>query len=504
MKGNPLNKPVFIPVVFLLVLAVVGSVILVSCGGGGMDSTTTSGGGGSNFTRTVTTTISDPPICEPPAGQFAHVWVTVTKVRAHLSSTADGSATGWVDLVDLTSAPKQIDLLGGSSTECILSTLGSVASLPAGKYQQIRIHLMANSAPGSNPVPSPNNCSPLTNVFNCVQLDDDNGPKKELKLSSQANTGIKIPPGQIAGGGLMLEADQTADINIMFNACLSIVEQGNGQFRLKPTLRAGEVTTSDTLTGKVVEVTDPMTGATGPLPSGAVVQVFLEDTSDPMNPKIIETIMTDASGNFTICPVPQPVPTGGFTIVATAIVPDTSMNAGVTATYNATVIFGVMPGTAIGDIGLIKEADPSTPAQIDGVLTTSPNTLSPVSFQLAALQEVTGPGGATKVIVPTFSLPDEMIESDSTAATDAMNTCPMDAPMGSICGNYTLFVPASNPRVGTTAPAGPPVNFFVRADLDPAVTCNVNTQTTAAIEVMAGMTANAPRLDFNTCAAATP
>ncbi len=502
MKGIPSSRNVILPVVILSLLVVVGSLILVSCGGSGVDSTTT-GGGGSNFTRTVTTTISDPPICEPPAGQFAHVWVTITKVRAHISSAAEGGATGWVDLVDLTSAPKQIDLLGGDSAQCILSTLGSVASLPAGKYQQIRIHLLANSAPGGAAVPSPNNCDPLTNVFNCVQLMDDNGPKQELKLSSQANTGIKIPPGQIAGGGLMLEADQTADININFNACLSIVEQGNGQFRLKPTLRAGEVTTADTVAGKVVEVVDAMAGTTQALPAGAVIQVFIEDTSDPQNPKIIDTIMTDANGSFSLCPVPQPVPTGGFTIVATAIVPDPAA-VGVTATYNATVIFGVMPGTAVGDIGLIKEGDPSTPARIDGVLTTSPNTLSPVSFQLSALQEVTGPGGETKVIVPVFTLPDEMIESTSTTATDTAVTCPVDAPMGSICGNYSLFVPASNPRVGTTAPAGPPVNFFDKADLDAAVTCNVASQTTTVFEVMAGMTATAPRLDFNTCAAATP
>jgi hypothetical protein len=56
--------------------------------------------------------------------------------------------------------------------------------------------------------------------------------------------------------GLMLEANQTADISILFNACLSVVEQGNGEFRKKPTLRAGEVTTADTIGGTVVEVTD--------------------------------------------------------------------------------------------------------------------------------------------------------------------------------------------------------------------------------------------------------
>ncbi len=470
---------------------------LVSCGSSDEPPPTT----GAGVTSTVTTSMSDPPICEPPAGQFAHIWVTVTQVRAHMSSTAEGNGAGWVTLVEL-NPPRQIDLLNIAGTQCLLTVLGSTTALPAGKYQQIRIHLLANSAPGSSPVPNPNNCSPLNNVFNCVQLNNDNGPKQELLLSSQANTGIKIPPGQIAGGGLMLEANQTADINIMFNACLSVVEQGNGEFRLKPTLRAGELSTADTINGSVVEVTDPMTGATGPLPAGAVVQVFIEDTSDPQNPKIIDTIMAGSNGSFSLCPVPQPVPTGGFTIVATAIVPDPNA-VGVTATYNATVIFGAMPGTALGNIGLIKEAAPSTPAQITGDLTSSPSGTN-VPFSLFALQEVTGPSGATKVIVPTFTLPAEMIESDATALTEAVNTCPVGAPMGSICDSYKLFVPASNPRVGTTAPAGPPVNFFVRAEVGTGFACSAPSMTTTAVAVMAAMpimATAAPRLDFSTCAA---
>jgi len=480
-------------------------VILAGCGGSsevGVSSTP------SNVTSTVTTTLSDPPICEPPAGQFAHVWVTITKVRAHMSGDADANGAGWVDLVDLTANPMQVDLLGGDSTQCILSVLGSTTALPAGNYQQIRFHLLANGPLGGAAGPSTNNCAPeLTNVFNCVQLMDDSGPKQQLLLSSQAQTGIKIPPGQIAGGGIMLEAGQTADINISFNACLSIVEQGNGQFRLKPTLRAGEVSTADTVTGSVVEVVDAMANTTQPLPAGAVVQVFIEDTTDPENPKIIETIMADSNGSFSLCPVPQPVPSGGFTVVATAIVPDDAAM-GVTATYNATVLFGVQAGNAIGEIGLIKEADPSEPAQIDGVLTSTPNTQS-VPFSLFALQEVMGPSGATKVIIPVFTLVEEGIESTPSVQTDAAAMppveCPMDAPMGSLCANYTLFTPASNPRVGNTgSPADPPVNFFVKADVDSTVVCDAASKTTASFEVMAGMTATAPRLDFSMCAAAAP
>ncbi len=502
MERKPLTS--FYGGLAVLLAAVLAAVILVSCGSSEPPPAPTS-----NVTSTVTTSISDPPICEPPAGQFSHIWVTITQVRAHMSSSAEGNGAGWVTLVNL-NPPVQLDLLNLGTTECLLSVLGSSTALPAGNYQQIRIHLLANGPPGNAPVPSTNNCAPeLTNVFNCVQLMDDSGPKQQLLLSSQANTGIKIPPGQIAGGGLMLEANQTADINIMFNACLSVVEQGNGEFRLKPTLRAGELSTADTVTGSVVEVVDAMANTTQPLPAGAVVQVFIEDTSDPQNPKIVETIMAGTNGGFSLCPVPQPVPTGGFTVVATAIVPD-PMAVGVTATYNATVLFGVQPGAAIGNIGLIKEPDPSEPAQIDGVLTSTPNTLS-VPFSLFALQEVTPMGGVpTKVIIPVFTLVDEGIESTPSVLTDSAAmppvACPMGAPAGALCANYTLFTPASNPRVGNTgSPAGPPVNFFVKADVDAtAATCDAASKTTASFAVMPAMTTAAPRLDFGPCMTAAP
>lgn len=506
MQRKALSRTCFYPWPALLLVAVAGAVILVSCGGSSEEPTTTT----TPVTSTVTTSITDPPICEPPAGQFSHIWVTVTQVRAHMSSSAAGNGAGWVTLVDLTTAPRQIDLLNIGGTTCLLSVLGSTTALPAGNYEQIRIHLLDNNPPGNATLPNPNACAQGPNalgsgIVNCVQLMDDNGPKQQLLTSSQTQTGIKIPPGQIAGGRLMLEANQTADITISFNACLSVVEQGNGEFRLKPTLRAGEVTAADTVTGTVVEVVDAMANTTQPLPAGAVVQLFIEDTSDPQNPKIVETIMAGSNGGFSLCPVPQPVPTGGFTVVATAIVPDPNA-VGVTATYNATVLFGVQPETAIGNIGLIKEPDPSAPAQIDGVLTTTPNTLL-VPFSLFALQEVTGPSGATKVIIPVFTLMEEGIESTPAVQTDpaAMVACPMGAPAGSLCANYTLFTPASNPRVGNTgSPAAPPVNFFVKADVDTTVTCDAARKTTASFAVMPAMTTAAPRLDFGPCAAAAP
>jgi hypothetical protein len=77
-------RPFLRPWVILSVLMSLGLVLtLVSCGSSSTEPPPSTGGG---VTSTVTTSMSDPPICEPPAGQFSHIWVTVTQVRAHMSA----------------------------------------------------------------------------------------------------------------------------------------------------------------------------------------------------------------------------------------------------------------------------------------------------------------------------------------------------------------------------------------------------------------------------------
>lgn len=111
----------------------------------------------------------------------------------------------------------QIDLFSDVQTNCVLAQLGS-ASLPVGSYQQIRLLLVSNSASESG-TPSTNACA--GSGFNCAILSD--GSIHELALSSQDNTGLKIPPGQIVGGPFQVAAGQSVDINIDFNACASML-----------------------------------------------------------------------------------------------------------------------------------------------------------------------------------------------------------------------------------------------------------------------------------------
>lgn len=473
-------------------LAVVGLALLVfvaACGQGSLQDPLTGSG-------LITLRISDPPTCKGPDApgelNFDSVWVTVTRVRAHISSGAGADAGGWVDLADLTENPLQLDLLDGFATQCTLATLGTATGLPPGNYQQIRLHLLSNTPDAGEATPTVNECG-ATGGFNCVVVSGT-GELKLLELSSQAQTGIKIPPGQIAGGGIQLETGQNADINIEFNACNSVVRQGSDQFRLLPTLHAGEVSVGDEIIGRVVDM------STGdPLAADATVIVMAEqpDMADPtIDRMVMETMADPATGVFSLCPLPD----GDYDIVAAGI-------DGSDVAYNATVTFAVPSGTDMGDIPLVPETGANTtPATIQGDLTTTDpdGEATGADIALSALQRATPDGGSEVALtIPLFGA------STGTLTTEA-NGCLT----GTKCASYTLIVPASNPKVGTfdaagttyTDPAASPVPYEVNArafkpDSTMEPNCSPSSLLTDPVDVTAGATVAASALTFTECEA---
>jgi len=287
LKGHPVS-------LFLSSL-VIAVVVVVSCTGGNKNNMMTSPSMG-----TVAVSISDPPSCAGAVGAaakspgtFSNVWITIVSVKAHISAAADPGASGWQELApQLNSAPVQLDLLNlPANGQCLLQQLGS-ASLPSGDYQQIRLILLANAA--TSMAPSANACASLGNVFNCVK--DSNG-LHALDLSSEAKTGLKIPPGQIMGGPLHVAADQSVDLNIDFNTCASLVAEGNGDFRLKPTLRAGVVSPNMTgISGQIVDsvTLKPISGATVTLQSQ--VAETAATTGASTGPGTIQGVVTAVNG----------------------------------------------------------------------------------------------------------------------------------------------------------------------------------------------------------------
>ena len=415
----------------LLIGALLAMALAATCGGGG-------GGDSAPSTGTVNTTISDPPTCKSPGGSFDKVWVTITRVRAHTSNNAAPNDSGWIDLINLRNAPKQIDLLNLDSTTCVLTQLGSTSGLPAGQYQQIRLYLLSNSPGSGEATPSQNNC--LSSGYNCVV---SGATTETLLLSSEAQTGIKIPSGQIAGGKFTVLGGQSIDLNIDFDACSSIVRQGNGQYRLKPVLHAGEISlNNNSISGRVVEIVN---GMSNPI-SNAVVLVEQKDSNSI--DRVVMQKTTGQDGRFIFCPLPSG--TGTYDIVTAAT--------NSSKTYNATVTLSVPLGTNMGDIPLVPEGGGTTPAQINGLITSTPN---PVDISLSALQAVGG-GNPLIVTIPLFA------NSTPIETTETGGSCLA----GTACADYTLYVPASNPQVGTfsvtpstsyTAPASAPVYYWINA-----------------------------------------
>jgi len=496
---------------FLLILIMVAAVVMAVGCGGNVTFMQNQGMG------TLGVTISDPPSCmaattgaaavasggtAAPSGTFTSVFVTIRSIRAHISATADPSSSGWQELApQLVSAPVQVDLLHlPANGQCLLEQLGST-SLPAGDYQQIRLILLAN-APPSSPAPSTdsNACFKQLggDVFNCVV---DSGGTHTLNLSSEANTGLKIPPGQIMGGPIHVAAGQSVDLNIDFNTCASIIREGNGDFRLKPVLTAGVV--SPNMTGISGQIVDSVTAQ--PI-AGAIVTLQLADKSGI--DRIAMQQQTDATGRFSFCPLAMGAV---FDVVSDAL---TSSG----TAYNVTVVLNVVGGTNLGAIPLVAEtpatAGASTgPGTIHGTITAiNGATAATIDADVSALQSVTVSSTSHAFTVPLFA---------KSNAADIMVTsstsCPTGAPTGAFCGSYTLVVPASNPAVGTfsggkttiTPPATGDVLYTVEADASnptsDAVMCSPSSQTTSKdgtgmpLKVTAGATTTAAELDFKSC-----
>jgi hypothetical protein len=447
---------------------------------------------------TVRTTLSDPPTCKGSGGvgdlTFNHVWVTVTQVRAHVSGDAEDGDGGWVTLADLREQPKQIDLLSGDDTQCVLTVLGSATGLPAGDYQQIRLHLLSNKAAPAEVTPEANACeSADEGGFNCAETTS--GELKTLRLSSQDQTGIKIPPGRIVGGPIHIDPSVSTDINIEFNACRSIVAQGNGKLRLKPTLSAGEVSLADSssISGKVV-----VNVTFDALPAPATIVVFAEQpVEDGPDRVVLEKFAGPADGSFVFCPLP----TGLYDVVVAAV-------DGNGVAYNATVTFDVPTGTNMGNIPLEPESGADTSlATIVGQV-TSQGEAGPVQTDLAlsALQSA----DLSLVTIPLFGA------STGNLTTQEGPACPADA----ACADYILEVPPSNPLVGTfteegTTYAGPAEGSVLytvdaRAFNGSESNCNPSSLQTAEaegvvpLEVSAGGSVTAKTLSFVECSEIVP
>jgi hypothetical protein len=392
---------------------------------------TTTGSGMS----TVHVMLSDPATCQAPNGPFSHVWVTITDVQANVSATAGDTDSGWVDLTPaLSKAPMQVDLLGLASNQCFLATLGDTNQLQAGAYEQIRVLLASNSSTVAG-----NKCG---SAANCVMLTADatNTPHT-LQLSSEAQTGIKIPSGQIASGGFTIAAGQTKDLDIDFNTCESIVQEGNGQYRLKPVLHAGEVsTTSTSINGTVVD------GGTGNPVSGNVT-VSLEQKDSGGIDRVLMTQTVNTDGSWVICPVMVGNTSAPYDIVIVGTRSDGVL-------YAPTIVTGVSVGSGTGMVKLNPPL-PALAAVSSATLSGQVNSVnsSNAGLSIDVLASALAQVNSTWYTIP---LPPASTQTSAELALETVastTTAPCN-PTTAYCASYTMEVPSSGAYIGTWSAGG--------------------------------------------------
>jgi hypothetical protein len=368
----------------------------------------------------VSVTLSDPATCSASSsGPYSNVWVTITDVLIHTSATAPDNDPSWVDLTpSLKNSPQQVDLLAAASNQCFLATLGSNIALQPGTYQQIRIILADSTSNLAN-----NHCGAAG--ANCVIRTPPNTQAPQaLSLSSESRTGIKIPSGQIAGGKFTVNSGDTKDLNINFDTCASIVMQGNGQFRLKPVLHAGEVAlTSNSINGRLVDKN------TNQAIVGGNSLVALEQKDANGVDRVLMQTTPDNNGNFAFCPVPA----GTYEVVAVAV-------NGLNVAYAATITTGVQPSNALGNVPMTPVTGTNTaPATVTGDVTTvnASNSATSADVLLSALQGVLI-GGSTV----NFTIPASPQSATLSLATPCTSPC------------YSMTLPPVSPVVGAFSSTG--------------------------------------------------
>lgn len=216
-------------------------------------------------------------LTDAPACGMNEVNVTIKTVRVHQSSTAADSDDGWHDVAVVPA--RQINLL--TLTNSVLEELGQ-ATLPSGHYTQLRLVLDTDTS-GER---MPNSVFPV-----------NDSEQRPLTVPSGLQSGIKL-----VGEFDVAEATLT-DVTLDFDACRSVIKQGNNQYRLNPVIRV----IPNAVSGSIQGVVDPAL-----LPSTPVVIAQI-------NGQVIKQVSPDpVSGAFNLAPLLQSSTAGNYDVVITA------------------------------------------------------------------------------------------------------------------------------------------------------------------------------------------
>jgi hypothetical protein len=189
-------------------------------------------------------------------GDYDAVNIDVKSVEVHTAGNANDNDNGWTTLATNARTYDLVRLTNGKDT------LLANTTLPYGKVSQMRLIL------GDN---------------NTVTQDGTTYP---LKTPSGQQSGLKIQVNQTLTEGV------TYVVTLDFDASRSIVEKGNGDFSLKPVIRAFTTATSGAIKGNVTPSTT----------SANVYAIMGTDTFGTI---------TNSTGNFLI----GGLPAGTYTVL---------------------------------------------------------------------------------------------------------------------------------------------------------------------------------------------
>lgn len=368
--------------------------LLTGCGGGD------GGTGGGAQAGVVSVSLTDAPACG-----FDEVNVTVRQVRIHQSANADDNGGGWTTIT--LDPPRRINLLNlndPTQPNFALETLGE-ASLPAGHYTQLRLVLVGNN--GTNP------------PANSVVLSDTK-TEHPLDTPSAVQSGIKLIHQFTVGSG------RRVDLLLDFDACHSIVQTGNGTYKLKPVIKV------------IPYILNGIEGFIDP----ALLNKHVVVSAQGNHGDVFRTVVPNANTS-------TPDLLGKFFL---AHLPAGTYNVVITADDHATAVIADVPVTETSRTPISTKSAPfslvaSTPPRtITGNVTLTPAT-DDVTVIVAARQSLNGGPTVTIKSKPTVLVPGDP-QGDSTYALEQL---PPGAPS---LGTYTGALPITLSAIAQGTVAG--------------------------------------------------
>lgn len=359
---------------------------------------------------------------DAPACGYDHVYVTVEKVRVHTSGSAGDSEGGWREVT--VSPARRIDLL--TLTNGVLEELGTT-TLPAGNYSQVRLVLAENGGTS----PTANAVQPTGGAL--TALSTPSGQQSGLKLQAHFN----------------VQAGQTTDLVLDFDACKSIVRAGNsGRYSLKPVLSVvpraassiqGYVTTTLSLNSTTVSAQQAGTviRSTVPDPTGKFTLAFLPPGSYDV------VIASSGRSTAVITSVPVTTATAAVTSVsgtATAIAPPVSAMREVTGTASVSASGSSTAALATDAVVAARQAVASTTVEVGRTAVDS--ELASYRLNLPTAAPVRAPYATTLPLTftPDLSVAGKYTLSATSGTRATSQSVDLSFGTGALTGNF-VFAP---------------------------------------------------------------